>query len=108
MEIKDKVALITGTRRIGSVVAMELARRGADVVLGYNRSQEEAEAAPWIRTSGGGHVDTGGCLKGCRGSESGRPGDWPVRADRCLGEHGVDLSLKLRGKTEEIGMPTWP
>jgi NAD(P)-dependent dehydrogenase (short-subunit alcohol dehydrogenase family) len=45
MDIKDKVALITGTRRIGSVVAVELARRGADVVLGYNRSQEEAEAA---------------------------------------------------------------
>lgn len=45
MEIKDKVALITGTRRIGSVVAVELAQRGADVVLGYNRSQDEAEAA---------------------------------------------------------------
>ena len=53
MEIKDKVALITGTRRIGSVVALELARRGADVVLGYNRSQEEAEAAATqIRTLG--------------------------------------------------------
>jgi len=53
MEIKDKVALITGTRRIGSVVAVELARRGADVVLGYNRSQEEAEAAATqIRTLG--------------------------------------------------------
>src|SRR6185295_14237599 len=53
MEIKDKVALITGTRRIGSVVAVELARRGADVVLGYNRSQEEAEtAAKQIRTLG--------------------------------------------------------
>jgi NAD(P)-dependent dehydrogenase (short-subunit alcohol dehydrogenase family) len=45
MEIKDKVALITGTRRIGSVVAVELARRGADVVLSYNRSRDEAEAA---------------------------------------------------------------
>jgi NAD(P)-dependent dehydrogenase (short-subunit alcohol dehydrogenase family) len=45
MDIKDKVAVITGTRRIGSVVAVELARRGADVVLGYNRSREEAEAA---------------------------------------------------------------
>ncbi|MSO22361.1 MAG: SDR family oxidoreductase [Acidobacteria bacterium] len=53
MEIKDTVALITGTRRIGSVVAVELARRGADVVLGYNRSQEEAEAAAkQIRTLG--------------------------------------------------------
>src|SRR5688572_24039016 len=53
MEIKDKVALITGTRRIGSVVAVELARRGADVALGYNRSQEEAErAAAQIRSLG--------------------------------------------------------
>jgi len=53
MEIKDKVALITGTRRIGSVVAVELARRGADVVLSYNRSREEAEvAAAQIRTLG--------------------------------------------------------
>lgn len=53
MEIREKVALITGTRRIGSVVAVELARRGADVVLGYNRSQEEAEAAATqIRTFG--------------------------------------------------------
>jgi 3-oxoacyl-[acyl-carrier protein] reductase len=47
------VALITGTRRIGSVVAVELARRGADVVLSYNRSREEAEvAAAQIRTLG--------------------------------------------------------
>lgn len=45
MEMKDKVALITGTRRIGSVVAVELARRGANVVLSYNRSRDEAEAA---------------------------------------------------------------
>ncbi|MBM3803079.1 MAG: SDR family oxidoreductase [Acidimicrobiia bacterium] len=45
MEIKDRVALITGTRRIGSVVAVELARRGANVVLSYNRSRDEAEAA---------------------------------------------------------------
>ena len=45
MDITDKVALITGTRRIGSVVAVELARKGAHVVLGYNRSREEAEEA---------------------------------------------------------------
>src|SRR5262249_47909072 len=45
MDITDKVALITGTRRIGSVVAVELARKGAHVVLGYNRSREEAEGA---------------------------------------------------------------
>jgi len=53
MHITDKVALITGTRRIGSVVALELARRGANVALGYNRSREEAEeAATQIRALG--------------------------------------------------------
>jgi 3-oxoacyl-[acyl-carrier protein] reductase len=53
MEIKNRVALITGTRRIGSVVALELAGRGADVALGYNRSKEEAEAAAMqLRTLG--------------------------------------------------------
>lgn len=45
MEILNKVALITGTRRIGSVVGVELGRRGADVVLSYNRSRHEAETA---------------------------------------------------------------
>lgn len=45
MEIRDKVAVITGTKRIGSVVGTQLAGRGADVVLTYNRSREEAEAA---------------------------------------------------------------
>lgn len=53
MEITDKVVLITGARRIGSVVAVELARRGADVVLCYNRSQQEADAAATqVRTLG--------------------------------------------------------
>jgi len=53
MDIKDKVALITGTRRIGGVVAVELARRGAHVALGYNRSREEAEeAAAQVRSLG--------------------------------------------------------
>jgi NAD(P)-dependent dehydrogenase (short-subunit alcohol dehydrogenase family) len=41
----DRVALITGGKRIGAVVAIELARRGADVALTYHRSQAEAEAA---------------------------------------------------------------
>jgi 3-oxoacyl-[acyl-carrier protein] reductase len=36
--------LITGGKRIGAVVAEELARRGVDVALAYNRSAAEAEA----------------------------------------------------------------
>ena len=53
MQLQDKVALITGGKRIGLVVAGQLAARGADVVLGYARSREEAEqAARSVRASG--------------------------------------------------------
>ena len=45
MELANKVVLITGTRRIGAVVAAAVAKRGADVVLLYNRSKGEAEEA---------------------------------------------------------------
>jgi NAD(P)-dependent dehydrogenase (short-subunit alcohol dehydrogenase family) len=43
MELAGRVALITGGRRIGAVVATELARHGADVALIYRRSRAEAE-----------------------------------------------------------------
>jgi len=39
----DKVALITGGRRIGAVVATELARKGAHVAMVYRASRSEAE-----------------------------------------------------------------
>jgi 3-oxoacyl-[acyl-carrier protein] reductase len=53
MEIHNKVALITGTKRIGSVVGVQLAERGADVALTYNRSKGEAEeTARTIRSRG--------------------------------------------------------
>ena len=45
MELTGRAALITGAKRIGGVVARELARRGMDVALSYNRSRDEAEAA---------------------------------------------------------------
>jgi len=43
--LTDKVALITGGKRIGAVVARELATRGVDVALSYARSKIEAEQA---------------------------------------------------------------
>jgi NAD(P)-dependent dehydrogenase (short-subunit alcohol dehydrogenase family) len=44
MDLLGKAALITGAKRIGAVVATELARRGADIALSYRSSRAEAEA----------------------------------------------------------------
>jgi len=53
MELAGRVALITGGKRIGAVVATELARRGMDVALVYRRSRAEAEdAAETVRALG--------------------------------------------------------
>jgi NAD(P)-dependent dehydrogenase (short-subunit alcohol dehydrogenase family) len=53
MDLHDRVALITGGRRIGAAIAIDLARRGMDVALSYNRSRREAEdAAAGIRAAG--------------------------------------------------------
>jgi NAD(P)-dependent dehydrogenase (short-subunit alcohol dehydrogenase family) len=49
----DKVALITGGKRIGAVVATTLATAGVDVALVYNRSRAEAdETAAAVRALG--------------------------------------------------------
>lgn len=53
MEFHDRAVLITGGKRIGAVVAADLARRGLDVALTYNRSSREAEdAAAAVREAG--------------------------------------------------------
>jgi NAD(P)-dependent dehydrogenase (short-subunit alcohol dehydrogenase family) len=53
VDLTGRAALITGAKRIGGAVARELARRGMDVALSYNRSREEAEsAAADIRAAG--------------------------------------------------------
>src|SRR3990172_12771579 len=46
MELKDKTVLVTGSaKRVGKVIALTLAKRGADLVINYQRSQKEAEEA---------------------------------------------------------------
>ena len=45
MNLQGSVALITGAKRIGAVVASTLAQRGANVALSYSRSEAEARAA---------------------------------------------------------------
>jgi NAD(P)-dependent dehydrogenase (short-subunit alcohol dehydrogenase family) len=53
MNLENRVALVTGGKRIGQVVAEELARHGADVALSYRTSRREAEdTAARVRTHG--------------------------------------------------------
>lgn len=44
MQLDDRVALITGGKRIGVAIANDLVRRGMNIALCYRRSREEAEA----------------------------------------------------------------
>ena len=55
MELKDKVAIVTGAaRRVGRVIAARLAEQGAAVAIHYNRSRADAEAlAAGIERAGG-------------------------------------------------------
>jgi NAD(P)-dependent dehydrogenase (short-subunit alcohol dehydrogenase family) len=43
MQFQDRVFIVTGGRRIGQVVGRELAARGADLVLSYRGSRDEAD-----------------------------------------------------------------
>ena len=53
MDLRNKVVLITGARRVGAVVAAVLAKHGADIAIAYNRSADEAqEAAANVRAAG--------------------------------------------------------
>ena len=53
MNLQGSVALITGAKRIGAVVASTLAARGVNVALSYSRSEVEArEAASAVEAAG--------------------------------------------------------
>lgn len=53
MDLRNRVVVITGGKRIGQVVARELAARGADIGLAYRGSRQEAEqAAADVRAQG--------------------------------------------------------
>jgi NAD(P)-dependent dehydrogenase (short-subunit alcohol dehydrogenase family) len=44
MELKDKTVLVTGSaKRVGKTIALTLAKRGANLIINYQRSRSEAE-----------------------------------------------------------------
>ena len=43
MDLTTRVALVTGGKRIGAVVALEMAKEGVDIGLCYNRSKAESD-----------------------------------------------------------------
>ena len=93
MDLKGTVALLTGAKRIGAVVAEELAKRGVSVALCYARSRAEAEAADRSRSRprcarrnlSGRPLESAGLRRGCG---PGREDVWPPRHP---GQHGVGL-----------------
>jgi len=58
MELKDRVALVTGASRgIGRATAVALARRGAQVFLNYTANEQAAaQALSAVRAAGGGEA----------------------------------------------------
>ena len=59
MDLKNKVALVTGAgRRIGRAIAIELANHGATIAVHYRSSQSEADAVVAEITAKGGKAQT--------------------------------------------------
>ncbi len=55
--LNDRVAIVTGASRgIGKVIALELAKRGATVVINYNSSTDAAQAVVDEIQQAGGHA----------------------------------------------------
>lgn len=44
MQLQGRGALITGGKRIGAAIALDLASRGVDLAIAYNRSRDEADS----------------------------------------------------------------
>ena len=89
MTLTHRVALITGGKRIGQVVARELAARGADVALSYRGSKEEAD-----RTAQ--DVVAEGRRAAVIAADVGRAADCQALVERAVAELGrIDILVNM-------------
>jgi 3-oxoacyl-[acyl-carrier protein] reductase len=89
MHVQDRGALITGGKRVGAEVAIELASRGADVALAFHRSRHEAEeTAARVRERGRKAVTIA--------ADVSRPEDCRALVDRAAAELGrLDVLVNM-------------
>jgi len=89
MTLEQRVAVITGGKRIGRAVARELAGRGADLAVAYRGSRDEAEATV-------AEVQALGRRAVAIPADVGRPGDCRALVDRAGAELGrVDVLVNM-------------
>jgi NAD(P)-dependent dehydrogenase (short-subunit alcohol dehydrogenase family) len=95
MELKDRVVLITGGKRIGQVVARELAARGADIALSYRGSKAEAEDTA-------ADVQQAGRKAAVVAADVGRPDDCARLIDTVVAELGrLDVLINMASIYQE-------
>ena len=89
MTLNNRVVLITGGKRIGQIVARELAVRGADVAVSYRGSKDEADAT--VRD-----VVSLGRRAAAVAADVGRVADCQMLVDRVAGELGrLDVLVNM-------------
>jgi len=95
MELNDRVVLITGGKRIGQVVARELAARGAHIAVSYRGSRAEAEATA-------ADVQQAGRRAAVVAADVGRPSDCARLIDTVVAELGrLDVLVNMASIYQE-------
>jgi NAD(P)-dependent dehydrogenase (short-subunit alcohol dehydrogenase family) len=100
MDLCGKVAVITGGKRIGRVVAQELAQRGMDLVLSYRGSKEEAQQTA-------ADVEAAGRLATIVNGDVAKPADCQAIFDHALTTFGrLDVLVNMASIYRSTPLPT--
>ncbi len=95
MELNDRVVLITGGKRIGQIVARELAARGAHIAVSYRGSRTEAEATA-------AEVQQAGRRAAVVAADVGKPADCASLIDTVVSQLGrLDVLINMASIYQE-------